>query len=137
HPACATESANVGKEIEMIESNLECLHPSHRKTGHRTMIAIRKSAESRIDVGNQCLRNIIFECGRHIAHGFHHLRRAKRLSREIGRSLSCTSRIAIRHNHDHWLTTLRSDEIVQNEICVALANPTGLVFATTMLKVKY
>src|SRR5690242_486111 len=109
HPTCATESTDIRKEIEMVEGSLECLHPSQRKTSHRTMIAIRNRAESGIDKGNQSLRDIVFECGRHIANGFHHLRRAKRLSRQVGRSLSSAPGIAVRHNHDHWLATFRGD----------------------------
>ena len=29
HVACAAESADVGEEIEMVESHMECLHPAH------------------------------------------------------------------------------------------------------------
>src|SRR5439155_8468043 len=42
HPARSTESADVGKEIEMIERDLERLHAAHGESGHRAVIAIGK-----------------------------------------------------------------------------------------------
>src|SRR5215216_3398550 len=41
HSARATESADIGKEIEMIERDLEGLHSSHRQASHRPVIAVR------------------------------------------------------------------------------------------------
>src|SRR5271166_1681654 len=61
HPTCATKSANVGKEIQMVQCDLEGLHSSHGKAGHRAMITIRKGTEGRVDVGDQDLGHIILE----------------------------------------------------------------------------
>src|SRR5271157_147421 len=75
YPACSTESANVGKEIEMIERDLESLQASHRKAGHGAVVAIRKRPEGRINIRNQDLSHIIFECRRHVLHGLKHFGR--------------------------------------------------------------
>jgi hypothetical protein len=40
HSARSTECANVGKEIEMVQRDLERLHSSHGQASHSAMIAI-------------------------------------------------------------------------------------------------
>src|SRR6185436_7086687 len=61
HPARSAESTDVGKEIEMIQRDLERLHSSHRKAGHRPVIAIRNRPEGLVNEWNQGLRDILFE----------------------------------------------------------------------------
>src|SRR5208283_148032 len=60
HPTSSAESANIGKEIEMIQRNLERLHSSHQKARHGAVVAIRKCPEGRINIRNQDLCHIIF-----------------------------------------------------------------------------
>jgi hypothetical protein len=86
--------------------------------------------------GNEGLRHIIFECCGHVLHGLEHFRRPKGLGEQIDRRLAGAVRVAIGHHHDHRLAILRCDQVVQDEIRVALANPSGLVFTGAMLQVE-
>src|SRR5271157_6071455 len=95
HPARSTESANVGKEIEVIERYLKCLHASHRKACHCTMIAIRECPKGRINKRNQGLRYIILKRRRHFLHRLHHFGRTKGLSGQIRWSLARAPGVAI------------------------------------------
>src|ERR1044071_3745857 len=45
HSARSTKSANVSEQIEMIQSDLERLHPSHGKSSHGAVITIGERAE--------------------------------------------------------------------------------------------
>src|SRR6476646_395216 len=60
HPARSAESADVRKEIEMIQCDLKRLHSSHRKPSHRPVNAIRNRPEGLVNIWNQSLRDIIF-----------------------------------------------------------------------------
>jgi hypothetical protein len=42
HPARAAESTNVRKQIQMIQCDLERLHPSHGESSHGAVTAIGK-----------------------------------------------------------------------------------------------
>src|SRR3569833_413345 len=57
--AGATESADVGEQVEMMQRDLKSLHAAHREAGHRTMIAIGAGSEIRVDIRNQGLRHVI------------------------------------------------------------------------------
>ncbi len=72
HTAGPAESPDVGKEIQMIECDLESLHSPHGKASHGAMIAIGKCPKVGIDIRDQRQRDIIFKrCG-HVLHGLQH-----------------------------------------------------------------
>src|SRR5215470_15735687 len=52
HTARSTESVNIRKEIEMIQSGLECLHSPHGKTRHRTVITVGKRSVGLVNERN-------------------------------------------------------------------------------------
>src|SRR3954469_7487204 len=37
--AAAAETADVGKQVEMIQGDVKCFHAAHRQPGHGTVIA--------------------------------------------------------------------------------------------------
>jgi hypothetical protein len=51
--------------------------------------------------------------------------------------LTRATRIAVRHHHDHWLRFVSGDQIVEDEIGVALTNPTSFVLSAAVLQVKH
>src|SRR5918996_747493 len=55
HSTGSTESTDVRKEIEMIQRDLERLHSSHRKAGHRPVITVWNRPEGFINKWNQGL----------------------------------------------------------------------------------
>ena len=133
HPACSTESPNVGKEVQMIQGDLKRLHASHGKACHGAVVAIRKCPEGRINVGNQDLCHIIFKRGCHLLHRLQHFGRTEGFSGKIGRSLARAPGIAICHYDDHRLAAFGRDQIVEDEVGVTLPNPSGLIFASAVL----
>src|SRR5690348_1548106 len=44
----AAEPSDIREEIEMMQRDAECLHPTHRKPRHRPMPTIRNCPECRI-----------------------------------------------------------------------------------------
>ena len=45
-------------------------------------------------------------------------------------------RVAVGHHHDHRFATLGRDQIVEDEVRIALTHPAGLVLACTMLQIE-
>src|SRR6185503_14078726 len=103
HPARSAESADVGKEIEMIQRDLKRLHSSHRKASHRTVIAIRERPVSFINEWNQGLSDIVCKRRRHALHRLQSFSGTGGTSGQIGRSLAGASCVTICHHDDHRL----------------------------------
>src|SRR5690348_14984672 len=131
------KSADVGEEIEMIQSDLKRLHSTHRKAGHGAMIAIGQRAEVGINVWNKRLGYVVLESRRHVLHRLHHFRRPKWLSGQVRRRLARAARVAISHDDNHGLAAFSGKQIVENKIRVALPDPAGLIFAGSMLKIEH
>ena len=87
--------------------------------------------------GIRRLRHVVFESSHHLLHRLPHLRRAEWLPREIGSGLARAPRIAIRHHDDHRLRFARGNQIIEDEVRLALPRPPGFVFTAAVLEVEH
>ena len=60
--AAATKYADVRKCVEMRQSDIVCLQPAHRKTGHRPMFLIGDSSIVGINEWNQFVNQNVLKC---------------------------------------------------------------------------
>ena len=61
--AATTENANVGKLVQVRQSDPSGLHAAHGEPGHRTMGLIRNRAIGAIDPGDQVVDEDPLKCG--------------------------------------------------------------------------
>jgi hypothetical protein len=74
---------------------------------------------------------------RHLLHGLHHLGRAEGLSRQVRINMTGAPRIAVRHHDDHRLRSSAGDQVVEDEIGMALLDPASLIFAAAVLQIEH
>ena len=121
----------------MVQRDLERLHAAHRQAGHGAVVAVRDRAVGRVDERDEGLRHVVLERLGHVLHGLPHLRRAERLSGQVGRDLAGAPRVAVGHHDDHRLAASRRDQVVEDEVRASLADPAGLVLAAAVLQVEH
>src|ERR1039457_1707068 len=131
------EPSNVGEKIEMVECDLKGLHSAHGKTGHGTMIAVGHGSEVGINIGDKDLGHIVLECLRHLLHRLHHLGRAKGFPGQVGRGIAGPPGVTVSHDNDHWVCGSGRDQVVEDEVRMALLDPPGFVFPAAVLQVEH
>lgn len=70
---------------------------------------------------------------RSLVHHFDELRRAERFARKVRNDIPSAARVATSHDDDHRLRVAARDQVVEDEICLTLPDPSRFVLATAVL----
>ena len=120
--AAAAEEADVGELVEVLQGDLPGLHSAHGQAGHGAMGLIGERAEVGIDVGDQLVDENRLE--------WPDVETCEAADPDVVGH-------AVGHHDEEGLRLAFGDQVVHDQIGVALVAPGGFILAPAVLQVQH